>query len=1035
MIRFTKLLQSQAKAIYLVFILIALAGILAFWNLPNGVYPELSFPRISVIAAAGNTSPEKLVLTLTRPLESAVSQVYGVRWVRSKTIRGSTALSIEFQEGTDMQYALQQLQSRIAEARNNLPAGVNLNIERVTPATFFPVLTYNVSSDHLTLADLHTIAQYQIRPSLSHVAGVVLVQIQGGDISEVEVRIDPAKLKSYGLSLTQVANALQHSNQELAVGRIDKLYQQNLVIATNQALKPSELESVVVATLGPGKSVFLRDLGQISLGHAVPTQIVSVHGKPGLTINIFRQPNSNVVTVADGVRQELKTLQSKLPPGIQILPAYNESGLVVDAIANVRDSIVIGIVLIIIVLYVFLREWRSTVIAALTIPLSALAAFAVLAVVHQSLNLMSLGGLAVAIGLVIDDAIVVIENIDRQLQKQLKPNAAVAAAMAELVAPVTSSTVTTVAVFLPLGLLSGVAGQFFISLTITLTAAVIFSLVLALTLTPLLAARWLSGTQSPKELTIIARLDAWYGRLLRRVLRKPMWLGLIALGLLVAGAGIFSTLGSGFLPAFDEGSYILDYLAPPGTSLTETNVLATKLEAILAKTPEVVTWTRRTGAENGIFATAPNKGDIQVILKPQNQRHKSVFEIFKEQRQQTAQQVPQLFTDFHQILQDELNDLSGSSTPIKERIFGQNPVVLRTLAAQAQNSIQNVPGLVDLTTTGTVVVPQLDVRVNPVQAGQLGLTPDDVALQVQDSLLGNIVTQLPQGDHFVGVRVHFLNSVNYNPQQLDQLPIIGTTGQVLPLAAIATVIPSTAEEQILRENQQRYVSVAANLQGRSLGAVQHDIQTRLKALQLPASYSLSNGGLSQSQQQAFQQLLLVLGLGVLLVYVVLVIQFRSFTQPLAIFTALPLALFGVVLALGLTHTPLNISSFMGIILLVGLVVKNGIILLQYTNTLHAAGKSLEEALVEAGEVRLRPILMTTLCAILGLLPLALGIGAGSGLQQPLAIAVIGGLSLSAIFTLIFVPVVFRVISEFSFSQLRRQIWHQVNQFTPKIRRR
>ncbi|MBV8886374.1 MAG: efflux RND transporter permease subunit [Chroococcidiopsidaceae cyanobacterium CP_BM_RX_35] len=1020
--RFTKLLQSQAKAIYLVFILIALAGLLAFLNLPSGVYPELSFPRISVIGSAGDSSPQQLVLTLTRPLEEAVTQVYGVRWVRSKTIRGSAELSIEFQEGTDMQHAMQQLQSRVGEIRSTLPTGVNLNIEQVTPATFFPVLTYNVSSDTLTLADLRTIAQYQIRPNLAQVPGVVLVQIQGGDISEVEVQIDPAKLKSYGLSLTQIANALQRSNQELAVGKIDKLYQQNLVVAANQALNPAELAGVVVTTIGPGKPIFLRDLGQISLDHAVPTQIVSVHGKPGLTINIFRQPNSNVVTVGDGVRKALKSLQAKLPPGISILPAYNESGLVVDAIANVRDSIVIGIVLIIIVLYVFLREWRSTVIAALTIPLSSLAAFAVLAVLHQSLNLMSLGGLAVAIGLVIDDAIVVIENIDRQLQKKLKPSAAVAAAMAELAAPVTSSTVTTVAVFLPLGLLSGVAGQFFISLTITLTAAVVFSLLLALTLTPLLAARWLNSFETPKELTIIGRLDAWYGQLLRRVLRKPLWVGLIALFLLVVGVGIFSKLGSSFLPEFDEGSYIFDYLAPPGTSLAETNVLASKLETILAKTPEVVTWTRRTGAENGIFATAPNTGDIQVILKPQSQRHKSVFQIFKEQRQETAQQVPQLFADFHQILQDELNDLSGSSTPIKERIFGQDSSVLRTLTTQVQNRIQNISGLVDVNTTGTVSIPQLDVHVNPMQAGQLGLTPDDVALQVQDALFGNVVTQLPQGDHLVGVRIHFLDSVNYNPQQLAQLPIVGTTGQMLPLSAIATIVPGTAEEEILRENQQRYVEVVADLQGRSLGAVQPEIDKQLKALQLPAGYSLSKGGLSKSQQQAFQQLLLVLGLGILLVYIVLVIQFRSLTQPLAIFTALPLALFGVVLALWLTHTPLNISSFMGIILLVGLVVKNGIILLQYTNSLHSEGMSLEAALVQAGEVRLRPILMTTLCAILGLLPLALGIGAGSGLQQPLAIAVIGGLSLSAIFTLIFVPVVFRVISQFHVPKPRVRIW-------------
>jgi len=1020
---YAKLLQSQSKAIYLVFILIALAGILSFLNLPSGIYPELSFPRIAVTAEGGESSPEQLVLTVTRPLEEAASQVYGVERVRSTTIRGATELSIEFQQGTDIRYALQQLQSRIAEVRNTLPSGVNLTIERVTPA-IFPLLTYNVSSDTLTLADLHTIATYQIQPNLTKVKGVSRVQIQGGVSSEVEVTIDPAKLKSNGLSLTQVADAVKRSNQDLVVGKIDKLDQQNLVIAADRAIDPADLGGVVVTTLAPGKSVFLRDLGQVSMGHAVQTQIVSAHGKPGLTINIFRQPNSNVVAVEAGVRQQLKTLQSKLPFGVQIQPAYNESGLVIAAIANVRDSILIGIVLVIIVLYVFLREWRSTVIAALTIPLSALAAFIVLALLHKSLNLMSLGGLAVAIGLVIDDAIVVIENIDRQLKKKLKPRAAAAAAMEELVGPVSSSTATTVAVFLPLGQLSGVAGQFFISLTITLAAAVIFSLVLAFTLTPLLAAQWLKADKTHEQLTIIARLDAWYARLLRRVLQKPILCGIIALVLVVSGVGIFQQLGTDFLPSFDEGSYILDYLAPSGTSLAETNVLASKLEAILAKTPEVVTWTRRTGAQSGLSITQPNTGDILVILKPQKQRQRSIFQIFKSQRQQIDQQVPQLQTDFHQLLQDELNDLSGSSTPIREFIFGSDPTKLINSADQANKRIQNIPGLVDLATNGTKVVPEQDVHVNSMQAGQLGLKPEDVALQVQNALLGNVATQLRQGDHLVNVRVHFINSANYNPQQLAQLPIIGTSGQILPLSAVATITPNTTLEQILRQNQQRYVSIEANLQGRSLGAVAQDVKKHLQGLQLPSGYSLSDAGLNVSQQQSFQQLLLVLGLGVFLVYLVLVIQFRSLTQPLAIFTALPLALFGVVVALWVTNTPLNISSFMGIILLVGLVVKNGIILLEYTNRLHSQGRSLEEALVKAGEVRLRPILMTTLCAILGLLPLALGLGAGSGLQKPLAISVIGGLSLSAAFTLIFVPVVFRVISQFSLSVFWRRFFHR-----------
>jgi CzcA family heavy metal efflux pump len=1010
MIRFTKMLQSQARAIYLVFALVAVGGLLAYLNLPSDVYPELSFPRIAVIAEVGDTSPERVVVTVTRPLEEAVGQVYRVRWVRSKTIRGSTELSVEFQPGTDMQSALQQLQTRIAEVRSNLPANVNLTIERITPA-IFPVLGYNVSAPALTQADLYTIARYQIQPRLTRVPGVARVQIQGGDIPEVAIEIDPSKLKSYGLSLTQIADALTRTNQIQVVGKLDERYQQNLVVATNEAAEPSQLGGMVVATRAGGVPIFLRDLGRIQSGIADRTRLVSVDGKPGLTLNIFRQPNSNVVDVSTGVRTELAEIKKSLPPGVVIKPAYNESGLVVDAIANVRDAIGIGIVLIIIVLYFFLREWRSTVIAALTIPLSALAAFAVLYLVGQSLNLMSLGGLAVAIGLVIDDAIVVIENIDRQMQGGLNPSAAVAAAATELAGPVTSSTITTVVVFLPLGLLSGVAGQFFVSLTLTLSAAVIFSLLLALSLTPLLSARWLRQEQLAKESADLTRLDSAYTRVLSKVLQQPWLVALVSGALLVGGSLLFSQLGSDFLPAVDEGSYILDYLTPPGTALAETDILAHRLENILAKTPEVVAWTRRTGAENGLFATEPNKGDILVVLKPASERKRSVSEIIEEQRQQIAQQIPQVESDFHQILQDELNDLSGTASPIEVRLFGEDPIILRKLAAQAEEKIKDTSGLVDLVTTGRVGAPQIDIKVDSQQAGRIGLTAAEVTTQVQNSLLGGIATQLRQADRLIDVRVRLLDSVRRDPQQLAQVPIIGSNGQVLPLSALASLKSNAGEGEISRENQQRYISLKANLEGRDLGSAVQEVRGKLAGLKLPAGYTLVLGGLYASQQETFGQLLAVLGLAIVLVYLVLVVQFRSFSQPLAIFTAIPLALFGVVVALWITHTPINVSSFMGIILLIGLVVKNGIILLEYTNRLREEGLSLDDALIEAGRVRLRPILMTTLCTILGLLPLALGLGAGAELQKPLAIAVIGGLSLSTIFTLIFVPVVFRAINK------------------------
>ncbi|MBC7883262.1 MAG: efflux RND transporter permease subunit [Anaerolineae bacterium] len=1007
----SKILQSQARAIYLLFILIAGAGLLAYLNLPSDVYPELSFPRIAVIADVGDVSPERVVVTVTRPLEEAAGQVYRVRWVRSKTIRGATELSIEFQPGTDMQYALQQLQARIAEVRSSLPVNVKLTVERITPA-IFPVLGYNVSTPTLTQADLYTIARYQIQPRLTRVLGVARVQIQGGDIPQVAIEIDPAKLKSNALSLTQIADALTRTNQIQVVGKLDENYQQSLVVATNESTDLDQLGGVVVASRPGNAPIFLRDLGRIHRGIADRTRLVSVDGKPGLTLNLFRQPSSNVVEVSKGVRSELAAIQKSLPPGVVIRPAYDESGLVVDAIANVREAIAIGIVLIIAVLYFFLREWRSTVIAALSIPLSALAAFAVLYLVGQSLNLMSLGGLAVAIGLVIDDAIVVIENIDRQLKSGLDPRSAVAAAAKELVGPVTSSTVTTVVVFLPLGLLSGVAGQFFTSLTLTLSAAVIFSLILALTLTPLLAGNWLGAEKKVQESRLLAQIDSAYTKLLSQVLKQPWVVGIASMVLLVNGFLIYGQLGSDFLPAVDEGSYILDYLTPPGTSLAQTNELAQELERILAKTPEVVAWTRRTGAENGLFATEPNKGDILVVLKPARERKRSVLEVIEEQRQQIAQQLPQVDSDFHQILQDELNDLSGTASPIEVRVFGENPKILRSLAAQIEERIQKTPGLVDLVTTGRVGAPQIDIRVDPKRSGRIGLAPAEVITQVQNALLGGIATQVRQEDRLIDVRIRLFDSVRLDPKQLADVPIIGSAGEVLPLSALATLKPAAGEGEISRENQQRYISLQANLEGRDLGTTVQDIRNRLTSLKPPPGYTIAIGGLYASQQEAFSQLLAVMGLAIVLVYLVLVVQFRSLIQPLAIFTAIPLALFGVVAALWATSTPVNVSSFMGIILLIGLVVKNGIILLEYTNRLQQEeGLPLESALIEAGRVRLRPILMTTLCTILGLLPLALGLGAGAELQKPLAIAVIGGLSLSTVFTLIFVPVVFRVLQK------------------------
>lgn len=1066
MIDFTRFLNRHARAIYLILCFIAVAGYLAYRNLASDVYPPLSFPRIAVIANLGDMSPERVLLSLTRPLEEACSQVYGVRWIRSKTIRGATEVSVDFQQGTDMIFSLHQLQARIAEMRSRLPANTSLTIELVTPA-IFPILSYNISSNSLTQADLYSTTRYQILPALTRVAGVSRAQLQGGDIPEFAVEVDPKKLNGDSLSLSQVADALGRANQVQVVGKLDTWHQQNLVVANDEANTPQEMGNIVVS-MKAGSPIYLKDVAVVRSGYVDRSSLVSVQKRPGIVINIFRQPTANVLAVSQGVRKELEKIKTHLPLGLSIRPAYDESSLVRSSIANVQEAIQTGIILIIVVLLVFLRSWRSTVIAALTIPLSALAVFAVMYLLGQSLNLMSLGGLAVAIGLVIDDAIVVVENIDRQLHLTNDSLLAVSRALEELLGPVTSSTLTTVVVFLPLIFLSGVPGQFFTSLTVTLSAAVLFSLLLALTVTPLLSVQLLRRkkartvedtadkesasrttytttegkpgpdlqnynnhtaghvTAFPNENASSLPLDysgnatleeperkgfffRIYGGILRQFLKLPILAIILSCGLFYFGFSLYQKLPSDFLPAVDEGSFVLDYFAPPGSSLEQTDKYALRLEDIVSKTPEVKAWTRRTGAELGLFATQTNRGDLLVVLKPANQRKLGIEEIMEKERQEIARNLPQLEVEFHQILQDQLNDLSGAPAPVEVRIFGEDPERLLSLAKLVSAQMEKVKGLVDIASTSRQAAPEIEVRVDPLKAGRIGLAPGDVSRQVQDALAGRVATQVKSGDRLIGVRVRISDTLRLNPEKLSEIPIFGVNGtKMLPLYAVANIRTKAGESEIYCENQQRYVSVSAALEKRDLGSAVREIETLLKSVPLGSGYSMEVAGLYASQQETFQQLLFCFGLSSSLVYLLLVIQFRSWIQPLSIFIAVPLSLVGVCVGLKLTNTALNVSSFMGMILLIGLVVKNGIILLEYANRLSQSGIPIDDALVRAGQIRLRPILMTTICTLLGLLPLALGFGAGAELQKPLAIAVISGLSISTLFTLLFVPAIFRL---------------------------
>lgn len=982
---------------------LCILGVAVLGSFPVSILPDVTFPRIVVIAEAGETPVRMMEASIVRPLEEAIAMVPGVTRVRSKTQRGSTEISVDFQWGTDMLAAMQLVSTRINEVRPQIPQDASVSVERMNP-TVFPILGLSVKCPGLTPDELWTLATYKLKPRLARVPGVARVVVQGGRIPEIAVDVRPDRLAAYRLSIVDVVQALSRSNIVQAVGRLDRGYQQYQVIVSGEATSPDQLGPIVVAQRN-GIPVFLRQVAAIHASLEDRTTMVTADGAESVLINIVRQPNANTVSVADAVRGEIGRLKPSLPPGTEIGVWYDQSHLVREAVGSVRDAVLIGAALAVLVLMAFLGDLRATVVTASIIPVTLFITFLLMRMAGITLNLMTLGALAVGIGLVIDDAIVVVENVFRHLSRGEARSRAVAGASAEIAAPMISSTLTTVVVFLPLVLLSGVAGAFFTALAVTLALALMVSLALALLLSPSLCAAFLRARPGePEHGRLFERLIRGYERALKAGLRRR-WILPASIAVIVAFIGLVaSRLGTGFMPTMDEGAFILDYWTPPGTSLAESDRLLRKVEAILRSTPEVASYSRRTGTELGFAITEPNRGDIAVELK--RNRRRNIEEIMDDVRSRIVAQVPGLDVDFIQVLQDLIGDLSGSVAPIELKLFGENQQQLADLAPRLAEELGKIPGVVDVKSGIIEAGPELIFQVDPVRAGRLGLTPADVADQAHAALLGDVATRLLIGERTLPVRVRFPAPFRSRQSEIEQALIRTPQGSTVPLASLGTFQTVPGATELNREDQRRLVTVSARISGRDLGSVMRDVGKMMRAFSLPAGVTYEIGGDYKSQNESFRNLLEVLGLAILLVFTVMVFHFGRFVQPTVILLMMPLSLFGVVLGLWVTGTPLNVSSFMGAIMLVGIVVKNGILLLDRARHAEDEGARVEDAILMAGRVRLRPILMTTLTAILGLVPLALGLGAGAEMQKPLAIAVIGGLTFSTLFTLVLGPLLY-----------------------------
>jgi multidrug efflux pump subunit AcrB len=1065
-----RFVDRHHKATYLVVALLCVAGLYSVLQLPSSIYPEVEFPRIIVVAEGLQLEPRNMVTAVARPLEDAVSALQNVQVARvtSRAVRGSAEVSIQFAPNTDMELALQLVQAKINEVQTELPPGLTIAVQRLTPSVF-PIISYNITgAPPVTLREL---AIYTIRPRIARLPGVSQARVEGGDVREIEVIVTPERLAANHLVVSQIEDAIAQTSTVTSVGRVSRDYQQYNVLATGEALSIEDVRRIVVSTPSSAKDkpedngadrapIRVGDVAEVKYGAEDRTSIFTGDGVPAALISVTRQIGGNTVDIADEVDQVIADLQPQLPKGVKIERVYNQAAFVRASIANVRDAILIGGFLAVVILLAFLGHVRITIIAATTIPLTVVITFFFMRLFGQTFNLMSLGGIAVAIGLVIDDAVVVVENIERHLRRRTAESRrdAIYGSVGELMAAVIGSTITTVVVFLPLVLLEGVTGQFFSALSVALTVSVLVSLVLALTLIPLLADRFLpkdvgaglvparddeeSGQarglplqdhddqgaaqdrgdhriepeydagallevdpkhgfayRIQKALGGIERLYTWALDLAFRHRRIALLATLIVV---LLGAFIYTRVETGFLPEMDEGGFVLDYRLPPGTSLAETNKVVSQIEQALKETPEVAAFSRRTGSQLGFFATDPNEGDILVRLK--DSRSRASDEIVDDLRSQIEERFPQAHAEFVKLLEDVINDLAGDPRPVEVKLFGDDLKTLQRIATDLGDKIEKIPGIVELYNGVSEGSPELVARIDPVRAARAGLTVQAISTQLNNALLGRRITQIREGDRLVGVRVRLPDETRFNFDKISNVPITTPNGFTQPLSAFAEIERAAGQSELIRQDQRQMVAITAGLSGRGLGSVTSDVQAVLNKTTLPAGVTYQLGGQYESQQTAFRGLITVFGLALALVFIVLVIQFRSYLKPLIILFAAPVSLVGALLALWITRTPLNISSFMGLIMLIGLVVKNGIILLDYTDRLRAESDiSLADALREAGRVRLRPILMTTLCTIFGLAPLAIGLGAGAELQRPLAIAVIGGLTLSTFITLLVMP--------------------------------
>jgi CzcA family heavy metal efflux pump len=988
-----------------VILIILFGGVFAYTKMQTALFPEITFPKIKIIADAGQQPVGKMMITVTRPLENAIKQIPDLQTIRSKTSRGSCELSAFLDWNTNVEVAYERIQSKINEARSVLPPGVQITVERMNPS-ILPVIGYSLESRTKPPIELELMALYTIKPFLSQVQGVSEVRVIGGKTKEYWLELDVQKMNRLGITPDLIDTALSNTNFIQSNGYLSDYRLMYLTVTDAQVRTKEELENVVV-TNNSKRLILLKDIAAISIEQAKQYIRINANGREGVLLAVIKQPNANLIDLSNQMAQKVKDLKKLLPKDVILKPYYIQADFVNRAVKSVTDAVLIGLALAIVIAVIFLRSLKASSVILLTIPVTLCLTIILLYATGQTLNIMTLGAIAAAIGLIIDDAIVVVEQIHRTHEEHSEESSLtlVQKAIKYLFPAMVGSSLSTIVIFLPFVLMSGVADAYFKVMTNTMIITLVCSFFVTWLLLPVIYLLF-SKQKRKKEKSHEVKEQKWVSFFIRR-----SYISFIIAGILIAAVVfVFTKLETGFLPEMDEGSIVLDYNSPPGTSLEETDRMLREVEKIIVSNPDVEAYSRRTGTEMGFFITEPNSGDYLIELK--KNRSKTTDEVISDLRHQIESSQPVLRIDFGQVIGDMLGDLMTSVQPIEIKIFGNDIQTLQQLAKQVGEITENVPGAADVFNGITIAGPSINIRPNSVNLQRYGITPADLQHQLQTALEGNIAGSVFEVNQMSDIRIVYPGNKKLTVDEIKNLQVFSPGGQLLPITSLANIEIIKGATEIERQDMQSMGVVSARLENRDLGSTVKDIQKQVSAkVNLPPGYTILYGGDYANQQKSFHELLIILITAALLVFTVILFLFKDYFIALVILLIAMLGVGGSFLSLFLTGTELNVGSYTGIIMIVGIIGENSIFTcLQFLESFKE-DQNVDKSIVYAISTRLRPKLMTAIGAIIALMPLAFGIGTGAQMHQPLAIAVIGGFVVALPLLLIVLPSMLRLISK------------------------